>query len=132
MVQAKLTFDGRDCMCDFECAEYNDCCEDSLYYKTSSDTKKKYYCSPNAKVRNVKFKVTDTVFSTCFFCLQLFHFQHSKHKIYFILIVLKIILTVGTNKFCYFSFKYSISLIQHFIQYNVRRKIKNCKNFIFY
>ncbi|XKL66694.1 hypothetical protein PGB90_010114 [Kerria lacca] len=50
LVQAKLTFDGRDCMCDFECAEYNDCCEDSLYYKTSSDTKKKYYCSPNAKV----------------------------------------------------------------------------------
>lgn len=46
----RLTLHKRDCMCDFECAEYGDCCKDSQYVSAPeiSAEKKTYYCPPES------------------------------------------------------------------------------------
>ncbi|XP_065217527.1 uncharacterized protein LOC135843521 [Planococcus citri] len=49
----RRTLDGRDCMCDFECVEYNDCCKDSEFYGADTRSGKSYTCSSSSQVYQI-------------------------------------------------------------------------------
>lgn len=46
----RRTLEGRDCMCDFECVEYGDCCKDSEFYGANTASGNSYSCSPNSQI----------------------------------------------------------------------------------